>query len=55
MNELMMNMILFTARLHHAMQGMSVFYVIGNVLAAMLIGFVVISICTAGGRNTEIS
>ena len=51
MNELMMNWILFTVRLRQAMLGMSVFSVIGIVLAAMLIGFVVITFCRAGGRR----
>ena len=41
-------------RLHHAMQGMNVFCVIGIVLGAMFIGFVVISICKVGGRMDDL-
>jgi len=54
MNDIMMNVILFWARLHHALMGMNVFCVIGIVLGAMGIGFVVISICRCGGHLDDL-
>lgn len=49
MNGFAMNLILFWARLHHAMSGMSVFIVIGIVLVAVLIGWIILSTCRGGG------